>query len=121
MVAEVVRCDDGAIRVQRLHVDEPRRARRDRDEAAARHPSTSGPGSTITSRPSSVTARTRATFGVTRPLMWANPWLLWTGFLIVEGRVDNEKSGFPHIIAERFYRCPLPSPRAPVPSSHDFA
>lgn len=44
-----------------------------------------------------------------------------TGFVIVEGRIDNEKSGFPHVMAERFYRCPLPAPQAPVPSSHDFA
>ncbi len=44
-----------------------------------------------------------------------------TGFVIIEGRVDNEKSGFPHVIAERFYRCPLPSGQAPVPRSHDFA
>lgn len=44
-----------------------------------------------------------------------------TGFVVVEGRIDNKKSGFPHVIAERFYRCPLPSPRVPTPSSHDFA
>lgn len=44
-----------------------------------------------------------------------------TGFVIVEGKVDNEKSGFPHVIAERFYRCPLPSGQAPTPRSHDFA
>lgn len=44
-----------------------------------------------------------------------------TPFLVVEGRIDNEKSGFPHIIAERFYRCPTPSPQTPTPRSHDFA
>lgn len=44
-----------------------------------------------------------------------------TGFLIVEGRIDNEKGGFPHVIAERFYCCPLPSGQAPTPRSHDFA
>jgi error-prone DNA polymerase len=44
-----------------------------------------------------------------------------TPFLIVEGHIDNEKSGFPHIIARRFHRCPLPSGRSPIPQSHDFA
>ncbi|MCZ2109637.1 MAG: DNA polymerase III subunit alpha [Dehalococcoidia bacterium] len=44
-----------------------------------------------------------------------------TPFLIVDGHVDNEKGGLPHIIAERFYRCPLPSGQAPIPRSHDFA
>ena len=44
-----------------------------------------------------------------------------TGFVIIEGRVDNEKSGFPHVIAERFSPCPLPAGQAPVPRSHDFA
>lgn len=44
-----------------------------------------------------------------------------TPFLVVEGHIDNEKGGFPHIIAERFYRCPTPSPRTPLPGSHDFA
>lgn len=35
-----------------------------------------------------------------------------TPFLLVDGRVDNDQSGFPHIIAERLYRCPLPSGRS---------
>jgi error-prone DNA polymerase len=31
-----------------------------------------------------------------------------TPFVIVQGRVDNEQSGFPNIIAERFHPCPMP-------------
>jgi error-prone DNA polymerase len=42
-----------------------------------------------------------------------------TPFVIVHGRVDNEKSGFPNIIAERFEACPLPG-RLEAPSSHDW-
>jgi error-prone DNA polymerase len=40
-------------------------------------------------------------------------------FVIVRGRVDNEKSGFPNIIAESFRRCPLPG-FIEAPESHDF-
>lgn len=42
-----------------------------------------------------------------------------TPFVIVRGHIDNERSGFPHIVAERFRPCPLPGRIAP-PDSHDF-
>ena len=31
-----------------------------------------------------------------------------TPFVIIRGHIDNEKSGFPNLIAEEFRRCPLP-------------
>ena len=40
-------------------------------------------------------------------------------FVIVRGRVDNEQSGFPNIIADSFRRCPLPGFIEEVPS-HNF-
>ena len=40
-------------------------------------------------------------------------------FVIVRGRVDNEQSGFPNIVAESFRRCPLPG-FIERPQSHDF-
>ncbi len=43
-----------------------------------------------------------------------------TPFVIVRGKIDNEKSGFPNIIAESFRPCPLPGLIEP-PSSHDFS
>lgn len=42
-----------------------------------------------------------------------------TPFVIVRGRVDNEQSGFPNIIAESFRPCPLPGFIEEVPS-HNF-
>jgi hypothetical protein len=42
-----------------------------------------------------------------------------TAFVIVRGKIDNEKSGFPNIIAEHFRPCPLPGHIA-APESHDF-
>ena len=42
-----------------------------------------------------------------------------TPFVIVRGRVDNEQSGFPNIIAEEFRPCPLPGFIEEVPS-HNF-
>ena len=42
-----------------------------------------------------------------------------TPFVIIHGRVDNEKSGFPNIIVDRFESCPLPG-RMEAPTSHDF-
>jgi error-prone DNA polymerase len=42
-----------------------------------------------------------------------------TPFVIVRGRVDNEQSGFPNIIAESFRPCPLPG-LIEVQASHDF-
>jgi len=42
-----------------------------------------------------------------------------TPFVIVRGRVDNEQSGFPNIIAESFRPCPLPG-LIEVAVSHDF-
>ncbi|PWB41926.1 MAG: error-prone DNA polymerase [Dehalococcoidia bacterium] len=42
-----------------------------------------------------------------------------TPFVIVRGRVDNEQSGFPNIIAEHFRPCPLPG-FIETPVSHDF-
>lgn len=40
-------------------------------------------------------------------------------FIIVRGRVDNEKSGFPNIIADRFAPCPLPG-LIDAPQAHNF-
>ena len=42
-----------------------------------------------------------------------------TPFVIIRGRIDNEKSGFPNIIAERFAPCPLPG-RIETPDGHDW-
>ncbi len=42
-----------------------------------------------------------------------------TPFVIIRGRVDNEKSGFPNIIAERFAPCPLPG-LIEAPAAHNF-
>jgi error-prone DNA polymerase len=42
-----------------------------------------------------------------------------TPFVIIRGRVDNEKSGFPNVIAERFYPCPLPGLIA-APEGHNW-
>jgi error-prone DNA polymerase len=42
-----------------------------------------------------------------------------TPFVIIRGTIDNEKSGFPNIIAERFSACPTPG-RIEVPVSHDW-
>ncbi len=50
-----------------------------------------------------------------RELLFATP------FVIIEGRVDNERSGFPHVIATKLLRCPLPSGQPLTTSSHDFA
>ncbi|MBK9545905.1 MAG: error-prone DNA polymerase [Dehalococcoidia bacterium] len=42
-----------------------------------------------------------------------------TPFVIVRGRIDNEQSGFPNIIAEEFHACPLPGHIEKM-DSHDF-
>jgi hypothetical protein len=42
-----------------------------------------------------------------------------TPFVIIRGRIDNEKSGFPNVIAERFFPCPLPG-RIEAPEGHNF-
>jgi error-prone DNA polymerase len=42
-----------------------------------------------------------------------------TPFVIVRGRVDNEQSGFPNIIVDRFMPCPLPG-LIDVPQAHNF-
>jgi error-prone DNA polymerase len=42
-----------------------------------------------------------------------------TSFVIVRGRVDNAKSGFPNIIVDRFAPCPLPG-LIEAPKSHNF-
>jgi error-prone DNA polymerase len=42
-----------------------------------------------------------------------------TPFVIVRGRVDNEQSGFPNIIAEEFRHCPLPGFIEEI-ASHNF-
>ena len=55
------------------------------------------------------------------PLLLAAGWLFGTPFLVIEGRIDNEKSGFPNIIAERFWPCPSPEGRVPVARTHKFA
>jgi error-prone DNA polymerase len=42
-----------------------------------------------------------------------------TPFVIIRGRVDNQKSGFPNIIAEQFKPCPLPG-LIEAPEGHNF-
>jgi error-prone DNA polymerase len=42
-----------------------------------------------------------------------------TAFVIVRGRIDNEKSGLPNIVVESFERCPLPG-FIEAPASHDY-
>jgi len=42
-----------------------------------------------------------------------------TPFVIVRGRIDNEQSGFPNIIAKSFRPCPLPGLIESM-GSHDF-
>ncbi|MEO6044500.1 MAG: error-prone DNA polymerase [Tepidiformaceae bacterium] len=42
-----------------------------------------------------------------------------TPFVIIQGRVDNKKTGFPNIIAERFMPCPLPG-LIEAPGAHNF-
>jgi error-prone DNA polymerase len=42
-----------------------------------------------------------------------------TPFVVVSGRVDNEQSGFPNVIAERFRACPLPG-LIEAPEGHNF-
>jgi error-prone DNA polymerase len=42
-----------------------------------------------------------------------------TPFVIIRGKVDNVKSGFPNIIAERYRPCPLPG-RIEAPDAHNF-
>ncbi|MFN0147489.1 MAG: DNA polymerase III subunit alpha [Dehalococcoidia bacterium] len=42
-----------------------------------------------------------------------------TPFVIIRGRIDNEKSGFPNVIAERFFPCPMPGLIA-APDGHDW-
>jgi len=56
-----------------------------------------------------------------KPLQDRYRELVYTSrFLIIEGRVDNERSGFPHVIAERIFECPLPG-QTVLASSHDYA
>ncbi len=42
-----------------------------------------------------------------------------TQFVIIRGTIDNEKSGFPNVIAERFAPCPVPG-RIEAPKGHDW-
>lgn len=42
-----------------------------------------------------------------------------TPFVIIRGKVDNVKSGFPNIIAERYRPCPLPG-QIQAPDAHNF-
>ncbi len=42
-----------------------------------------------------------------------------TPFVIIRGRIDNEKSGFPNVIAEKFFPCPMPG-LIEVPDGHDW-
>ena len=42
-----------------------------------------------------------------------------TPFVLIRGRVDNEKSGFPNVIADRFKACPLPG-RIQAPDGHNW-
>ena len=40
-------------------------------------------------------------------------------FVIIRGRIDNEQSGFPNVIADEFIACPIPG-NLEVPNSHDW-
>ena len=40
-------------------------------------------------------------------------------FVIIRGRIDNEQSGFPNVIATAFQPCPVPG-NLQVPNSHDW-
>ncbi len=42
-----------------------------------------------------------------------------TPFVIIRGRIDNEKSGFPNVIAEKFFSCPMPG-RIEAPDGHNW-
>lgn len=42
-----------------------------------------------------------------------------TPFVIIRGTIDNERSGFPNVIAERFFPCPVPG-NIEVPDGHDW-
>ncbi len=42
-----------------------------------------------------------------------------TPFVIIRGRIDNEKSGFPNVIAEKFFPCPLPG-LISAPDGHNW-
>jgi error-prone DNA polymerase len=42
-----------------------------------------------------------------------------TPFVIIRGRVDNEMSGFPNIVADHFSPCPLPGMIQP-PEGHNY-
>lgn len=44
-----------------------------------------------------------------------------SGLLIIEGRIDNERGGVLHILAERLEACPMPPGKTLVPASHNFA
>lgn len=43
-----------------------------------------------------------------------------TPFVVIRGRVDNESSGFPNVIAERFRPCPLPG-LIEAPAGHNWS
>jgi error-prone DNA polymerase len=43
-----------------------------------------------------------------------------TAFVLIRGTIDNEKSGFPNVIAERFSACPMPG-RIDAPEGHNWA
>ena len=40
-------------------------------------------------------------------------------FVIIQGKIDNEKSGFPNVIATGFRPCPLPG-LIQAPEGHNF-
>jgi error-prone DNA polymerase len=42
-----------------------------------------------------------------------------TPFVVIRGRVDNEQSGFPNVIADRFFPCPLPG-LIEAPEGHNW-
>ena len=42
-----------------------------------------------------------------------------TPFVVIRGTIDNEKSGFPNVIAEKFWRCPLPG-MIEAPAGHNW-
>ena len=42
-----------------------------------------------------------------------------TPFVIIKGRIDNDKSGFPNVIADRFFPCPMPGLIA-APDGHNW-
>ncbi len=64
-------------------------------------------------------------FGLTNVVVWPalgdrqRDLVRGTAFVVIRGRIDNQKSGFPNIIAEHFRPCPLPG-LIEAPDPHNF-